>query len=87
MGDERQSVNELNNNEEVEEEQTEQDIIYFVSYYSSQGMGNTEVTMLREIISLGQVVEVEELIEQDFSLTNVNVINFFPIRLQDSESE
>lgn len=85
MSKENNSVEELN--EEVQEEQIQQDIIYFVSYYSSQGMGNTEVTMLGEIVNAGQIAEIEQLIEKDFGLDNVKVINFFPIRLQNQDTE
>ena len=85
MSKENNSVEELN--EEVQEEQVQPDIIYFVSYYSSQGIGNTEVTMLGEIVNAGQIAEIEQLIEKDFGLDNVSVINFFPIRLQDRDAE
>lgn len=58
-----------------------EDTVYFVSYYSSKGMGNTEALITGEIVSLEQVEEIEKLIEEQEDLTGVKVINFIPLRL------
>lgn len=67
----------------------EQDVIYFVSYYTprGRGMGNTEAVISGEIVSLDQVMEIEKMIEQEHSLTDVTIINFFPLRMENPDSE
>lgn len=65
--------------EQVTNEQN-MDVVYFVSYYSSMGMGNIDVTISGFISGIEVVGEVEKLIEEQEGLRDVKIINFIPLR-------
>lgn len=73
-------------NEQAEQIQ-EKDVVYFVSFYHSRGFDNTEVTMMGEIFHINQIVEMQEMIENEFEYKNVKIQAFFPLRLGEESVE
>jgi len=56
--------------------------VYFVSYSHSKGFGNVEVSMTGEIVDVDAVYDMAKEIEENLSLHDVVILNFFPLRLE-----
>lgn len=71
--------------DDVQSNENVVDYVYFVSYYHSRGFGSAEVTLSGVIESIEQIGDIQSLIEQEYELKGVQVINFQPLRAVERE--
>ncbi|MFD1708398.1 MULTISPECIES: hypothetical protein [Siminovitchia] len=84
MSNQTNSIDKTIQEDIIQEDMQGNDIVYFVSYYHSRGMGNAEVIMSDYIINVNQVGSLQKLIEEEYKVNNVTIINFFPLRLEET---
>lgn len=71
----------IEKHEDVKKDGESYDIVYFVCYVDSSGTyGNVEVNVAEEITHVQTVQEICRMIEENYSIKNVDLVNFFPLR-------
>lgn len=68
------------NEQNEQNEQQVEGIVYFISYTHAKGNGNVEVNLSKDITHIEEVGEIQQLIEEEYSLKEVVINHFIPLR-------